>query len=110
MKTFEQMRKGFLKESDDRLKELQAEVSKYDLELQDALHFLENEQCDAVAMVQTAKKIKEIRMKRRSVKIELDKLHSIRHSMTIGITKFDQKTYTYKTKAMQEIHRTYRTK
>ena len=110
MKTFEQMRKGFLKEANDRIKELQAEVSKCDLELQDALHFLENEKCDAIAMVKTARKIKEIRMKRRSVKIELDKLHSTIASMTQGVVKFEKKTYTYKTKTMQEIHRTYRTK
>ena len=54
MKTFEQMRKGFLKEVEVRRAELWTEVSRYDLELQDALHFLENESCDAVAMVKTA--------------------------------------------------------
>ena len=110
MKTFEQLRKGFLKEAETRRAELWTEVSRYDLELQDALHFLENESCDAVAMVKTAKKIKEIRMKRRSAKIELEKLQSIKDSMTKGVVRFDKKTYTYKTKTMQEIHRTYRTK
>lgn len=110
MKNFEMMRTGFLREIEARRTELYAKVSEYDLMLQDALHFLENEKCDAIAMVQTAKKIKEIRMKRRSAKIELEKLQSVRDSMTKGVVKFDKKTYTYKTKTMQEIRRTYRTK
>ena len=110
MKTFEQMRKELLKDISIRRKELETILSGYDLALQDALHFLENEQCDAVAMVKVAKKIKELRMKRRSIKIELEKLQSVTSSITVGVARFDKKTYTYKTKTMQEIHRTYRTK
>lgn len=108
MKTFEQMRKGFLKEVQVRRTELSAELSEYDMILQDALHFLENERCDAIAMVKVAKQIKEIRVKRRSVKIELEKLQSVCDSMTKGVVRFDNKTYTYRTTAISTIKRIYR--
>ena len=108
MKNFEQMRKGFLKEVKARRVELSAELSEYDMMLQDALHFLENEKCDAIAMVQVAKKIKDIRVNRRSVKIELEKLQSITDSITKGVAKFDKKDYTYRTTAMKSIRISYR--
>lgn len=110
MKSFEQMRKEFLKEANIRSKELQRILSSLDMALQDALHFLENEQCDAVAMVKVAKKIKELRMRRRIVKIELEKLQSVTSSITVGVVRFDNKTYTYKTETMKRISRTYKTK
>lgn len=103
MKNFEQMRKGLLKEIEARRVELSAELSEYDMILQDALHFLENERCDAIAMVQVAKKIKDVRVQRRAVKIELEKLQSITDSITIGMARFDRKTYTYRTTAIKSI-------
>ena len=110
MKTFEQIRKDMLNEIGIRQKHLQRILSQFDMALQDALHFLEIEQCDAVAMVKVAKKIKELRMKRRSIKIELEKLQSVTDSITQNVARFDNKTYTYKTETMQRIQRTYRTK
>jgi uncharacterized protein YjiS (DUF1127 family) len=108
MKTFEQMRKDLLKEAGIRRKELQTVLSGYDMILQDALHFLENEKCDAIAMVQIAKKIKDVRMRRRTVKIELEKLQSVTDSITKGVARFDKKDYTYRTTAMKSIRISYR--
>lgn len=100
---FEQLRNEFLKEAKIRRRELEAEQSECDMMLSDAMHFLENEICDAVAMVKAAKRIKEIRQKRRKVKIELEKLQSIRDSMTKGMVRFDNKGYTYRTEIMNDI-------
>ena len=100
---FEQLRQEFLKEAKVRRVELEAEQSKYDLMLSDAMHFLENERCDAVAMVKTAKLIKEIRQKRRKVKVEMEKLQSTTTSMTKGVAKFDKKSYTYRTEIINQI-------
>jgi hypothetical protein len=71
--------------------------------LMDAEHFLENEKCDAIVLVKTAKLIKELRQKRRKVKIELEKIQSIRDSMTKGMVRFDNKGYTYRTEIMNDI-------
>lgn len=100
---FEQLRNEFLINAKARRVELEAEQSKYDMMLSDAMHFLENEKCDAVAMVKAAKRIKEIRQKRRKVKVEMEKLQSISHSMTQGMARFDKKSYTYRTEVMDDI-------
>ena len=71
--------------------------------LTDAEHFLENEKCDAVVLVKTAKLIKELRQKRRQIKVELEKLQSARDTMTKGMIRFDNKSYTYRTAIMNSI-------
>ena len=108
MKNFESMRTGFLKEINARRTELSAKVSEYDLIIQDALHFLENEKCDAIAMMQVVKKIKEVQQLRRKAKIEFEKLQSVKDSMTKGVVRFDKKTYTYRTTVISTIKKTYR--
>lgn len=108
MKTFEQMRKGFLKEVEERRVYLSTEQSHYDMIIQDALHFLENEKCDAIAMIKIAKYIKETQQKRRRVKVELEKLQSVCDSITKGVVRFDKKTYTYRTTTISTIKRIYR--
>lgn len=100
---FEQLRDEFLKEAKVRRIELEAEQSRYDLMLTDVVHLLENEKCDAVAMVKAAKRIKEITQKRRKVKVEMEKLQSIKDSMTKGMTRFDKKFYTYRTEIVDDI-------
>lgn len=100
---FEQLRQEFLKAAKIRRAELEVEQSKYDLMLSDAMHFLENEKCDAVSMVKTAKLIKELRQERRKIKVEMEKLQSTKDSMTKGVAKFDKKTYTYRTEIINII-------
>lgn len=107
---FEQMRNEFLREVRIRRKELSQQQSEYDLMLMDAEHFLENEKCDAVVLVKTAKLIKDLRQKRRKVKVELEKLQSIRDTITKGMTRFDNKSYTYRTDVINDIFKEYNTK
>ena len=94
----------------DQLAQKQAELSKlqqqYDNELQDIEHYLEGANCDAVDMVKAAKLSKEIRQKRRGVKIELQQLHSVCDTTKMSIApliKIAKKTnYTYKTSIVNE--------
>ena len=94
----------------NQLAQKQAELSKlqqqYDNELQDIEHYLEGVNCDAVDMVQAAKLIKEIRQKRRSVKVELQQLYSVYDTTKMSIAplkKIANKTnYTYKTSIVNE--------
>ena len=76
----------------------------------DAEHFLENEKCDAVVLVKAAKLIKDLRQKRRKVKVELEKLQSIKDTITKGMTRFDNKSYTYRTEIINDIFKEYNTK
>lgn len=105
MDDIKELRKGFLKQAGIRRQELNAKLSQYDLAIQDALHYLENERCDAVGMVKTAKLIKELRHKRRTIKIEHEQVVCLMHTMSgKDITKFEKQTnYTYKTKVMDDI-------
>lgn len=100
---FEQLRDEFLKEAKVRYTELSAEQSRYDLMITDVVHLLENEKCDAVALVKAGKRIKEISQKRRKVKNELEKLQSAKDSLTKGMVKFDNKFYTYRTEVVDDI-------
>ena len=105
---FEELRGEFLKEAKVRQTELQKVQSGYDMMLQDVMHCLENEKCDAVTMVKIAKRIKEVRQKRRKIKVELEKLQSACDLMTTGFTKFDNKYYTYRTEIINDIFKEYK--
>jgi hypothetical protein len=88
----------------NRTDELSKYHSEYSKQEQDLLHFLENEQCDAVAMVRVAKELKQVRQRLRMVKIELDQLSSIRDAgAKAKIERMENKTYQYKTNALMHI-------
>lgn len=105
MDGIKELRKGFLKQAGIRRQELNAELSQCDLAIQDALHYLENEKCDAVDMVKTAKVIKELRHKRRVIKVEHEQVVCLMHTISQkDITKFEKQTnYTYRTNVMDDI-------
>ena len=105
MADIKELRKEFLKQAGIRRQELNAKISQYDLAIQDALHYLENEKCDAVDMVKTAKLIKELRHERRVVKVEHTQIVCLMHTMSgKDIDKFEKQTgYTYKTNVMDDI-------
>jgi threonine aldolase len=105
MDNIKDLRKTFLQSARLRQKELTNELSQCDLALSDAMHFLENENCDAVAMVKTAKRIKELRMKRRKIKVEWEQANILYQSVKDkDIVRCEQKTaYTYRTKVMDDI-------
>ena len=96
---------AFRTELTKRNNELLTILSQYDFEITDLLHYLENEKCDAVQMVLVAKKLKEVRIKRRVIKKELeqiqslnDQLRSERHLKCVGGSK-----YKYRTDALKDI-------
>lgn len=105
MDGIKELRKGFLKQAGLRKQELENELSQCDLSIQDALHYLENEKCDAVGMVKTAKLIKELRHKRRAVKVEWDQVVCLLNTIRAkNIARFEQRTdYTYRTNIMDDI-------
>lgn len=104
MDNIKNLHQTFIKQARARSNELNAELSHYDSQLQDALHFLENENYDAVAMVKTAKLIKQIRQDRRKVKVEKDQINSLLSVMCKkDLDKFERKTYTYRTDVMKII-------
>lgn len=98
----------FAAQIDKRHKECVKSVAKSDNIEQDLLHFLENESCDAVTMVMIAKKLQENRRERRQDKICLEQIQSIKSSIPSlinnkNLTRFEEKTYTYKSDIMSDI-------
>lgn len=103
-----QMKKQFVKDLTKRYNELSVLLSRYDNEEQDLLHFVENEKYDAVTMVKVAKELKEVRLARRVIKIELEQVQSMKDQLSQkNHEKFAKKTYVYKTDVLSNIaHRT----
>ncbi len=98
----------FAAQIDKRAKECTAAVSKYDSIEQDLLHLLENESCDAVTMVMIAKQLQTNRKERRQHKICLEQIQSIKSSIPSlvnnkNLTKFEEKTYTYRSDIVSKI-------
>ncbi len=101
---------------------LSAQISHYDLQIQDLLHYMEIEPCDAVDLVRIAVQLKNIQQQRRVCKIECDKLRSIYDSfqgknvtklLDQDLTKFEKKTYTDKTTVINDMalsHKNNKTK
>ena len=101
---------------------LSAQISHYDLQIQDLLHYMENEPCNAVDLVRIAVQLKNIQQKRRVCKIECDKLRSIYDSfqgknvtklLDQDLMKFEKKTYTDKTTVINDMalsHKNNKTK
>lgn len=99
-----ELRQQFLIDLSKRRKELESQLSMYDTEQQDLLHFLENEIYDAVVMVKIAKQLKINRLTRRKIKVELEQLQSIRDSVGHkDLKRFAEKTYEYKTDVLSSI-------
>ena len=100
----DETRKKIMAQAKSRQAELVAELSKYDLMTADVEHYLELEKCDAVDMVLIAKELKKIRQKRREIKIELDQANClIQFDGQKEISKYDAKTYKYRTQIMNDI-------
>lgn len=101
-----EIKQNFINQLAQKQEELSKLQQQYDNELQDIEHYLEGVNCDAVDMVKAAKLIKEIRQKRRSVKVELQQLYSVYDTTKMSIAplkKIAKKTnYTYKTSIVNE--------
>lgn len=106
----------------DHREKLSAQISHYDLQIQDLLHYMEIEPCDAVDLVRITVQLKNIQQQRRVCKIECDKLRSVYDSfqgknvtklLDQDLTKFEKKTYTDKTTVINDMalsHKNNRTK
>lgn len=105
MNDIKKLKQDFLHQANLRKQELVQELSQCDQAISDALHYLENEKCDAVSMVKTAKLLKELRHKRRKIKVEQDQVLCLVNTMKHkDIVRFEQKTkYTYRTNIMDDI-------
>ena len=103
-----QMKERFMLDLVAKRRELIEQLSQYDSQEQDLLHFLENERYDAVVMVKVAKQLKDNRQLRREIKIEINRLNSM--ASLLGKSKLHQlaqKTYTYRTDILADTaHRT----
>ena len=99
------LERGFLTQIKTRKEELGREISQYDMAISDIMHYLENEKCDAIALVKASKRLKEIRQKRRVVKVERDQvLCLLRCISTSNIEKYEHRTkYKYRTNIMDDI-------
>ena len=105
MADIKELRKDFLKQIQLRQKELAIELSQCDLAISDIMHALENENCDAVIMVRAAKRIKELRKQRRSIKVEWEQTNILyRSTRDKDIARCEiNPGYTYRTNVMDDI-------
>lgn len=92
----------FLKKVKERKKELEPQISNYDLQEQDILHYIEIKKCDAIISSKLMKKLKEIRQKRRIVKEEYNALKSISDSSRKSKYK-NNPTYEFNTSVVTDL-------
>lgn len=87
---------------EERMCELNNQLSNYDLQEQDVLHYIELKKCDAIMSAKIMKKLKEITANRRMVKEELISLQSIvtnKHKCKYK----PNETYTFKTNVIVDL-------
>lgn len=89
-------------EMTNRMKVLDGQLSEYDLQEQDILHYIELKKCDAVMGSKLMKKLKEITANRRIVKEERTSLDSITFNKRKCNYKSNE-TYTFKTDIINDI-------
>lgn len=97
---------SFERKIEQRYNELHKKKSKYDLEEQDILHFIEFEKYDAVVGSKLLKKLKETRKYRREIKDEYESLQSILKRLNnAGLCDYKRpkKSYTYRTVTLESI-------
>lgn len=92
----------------ERKKAYDNAISKFNSIEQDLLHLLENENCDAITMVEIAKKLQENRRERRQSKVCIDQINSIisgkwNLDKPRNLTKFEEKMYTYKSNIVESL-------
>ena len=67
---------------DKEIKDVSQDLSNIDLEQQDILHYIENNNLNASGYAKVGKLLKEVRIKRRNIKNDLDRLNAIRDNLT----------------------------
>lgn len=72
----------FFTSIDQEINDTAQELRNVDLEQQDILHYIENNNLNAGGYAKVGKLLKEVRIKRRNIKNDLDKLSAIRDNLT----------------------------
>lgn len=86
-----------------RKDELNQQLSNADLEEQDLLHLLEFEKFNGITLIKIAKKLKDIRVKRREIKNEWEQLNKIHTKLGKEIPVHNEKSYKYRTDVAKEF-------
>jgi len=86
----------------NRRNELQKQLSNYDLQEQDILHYIEMKKCDAIMSAKLIKKLKEVTCARRVVKEEYCSLNSLTMNLKKNKYKNNQE-YTFKTNVIIDL-------
>ena len=86
----------------NRRNELQKQLSNYDLQEQDILHYIEMKKCDAIMSAKLMKKLKEVTCARRVVKEEYCSLNSLTMNLKKNKYKNNQE-YTFKTNVIIDL-------
>lgn len=93
---------GFLDKVNKRKSELTKLQSKYDLQREDILHYIEMKKCDAIISAKLMKRLKEVSEQRRIIKEELQSLKSI--SALSKKSKYkNNETYIFKTNVIIDL-------
>ena len=72
----------FFTSIDEEIENISKELSNVDLEEQDILHYIENNNLNAGGYAKIGKLLKDVRLQRRKVKNDLDKLNTVRDNLT----------------------------
>ena len=72
----------FFTSIDKEINDIYQELSNVDLEEQDILHYIENNNLNAGGYAKVGKILKDVRIRRRDIKNDLDKLNSVRDNLT----------------------------
>lgn len=84
-------------------KELESQLREVDLKVEDILHFLENEKCNAATMAKITKMLKTLRSERRAIKNEWSDVNSICQKLNKPIAIKEKCTfYRYRTNIITE--------
>lgn len=72
----------FFTSIDKEISDIGQELSNIDLEQQDILHYIENNNLNAGGYAKAGKLLKDVRLRRRDIKNDLDKLNAVRDNLT----------------------------
>ena len=94
----------------DKKEQLNIQLSQYDLQQQDILHFIENQKLNATQISKLVKMLKQIRFNRRNIKNELARYSTLAIKLSNGSnlmeskieTKAENEYYEFKTDILNE--------
>lgn len=95
---------GFFQNIDKEIENISNELSQVDLEQQDVLHYIENNSLKAGEYARIGKLLKNIRIRRREIKNDLERLIAVREKLTRKYNnKFIEKDIIEAIKAIENV-------